>query len=91
MRQVVAAAPAMPQAQIGATVAISDQAQQMVKALADKEAAALACIESTKAAPHEAKRLSQWSSANEIDPLLVDVFADEEGAETVPARTESAI
>ena len=43
------------------------------------------------AAPHEAKRLSQWSPANEIDPLLVDVFADEEGAETVPGRTESAI
>ena len=61
------------------------------KALADKEAAALACTESTKATPHAAKRLSQWSSANEIDPLLVDVFADEEGAETVPGRTESAI
>ena len=91
MRQVVEAAGPMPQAQIGATVAISDQAMQMVKALADKEAAALACTENTKAAPHEAKRLSQWSPANEIDPLLVDVFADEEGAETVPARTESAI
>jgi hypothetical protein len=91
MRQVVEAAGPMPQAQIGATVAISDQAMQMVKALADKEAAALACTESTKATPHAAKRLSQWSSANEIDPLLVDVFADEEGAETVPGRTESAI
>lgn len=91
MRQVVEAAGPMPQAQIGATVAISDQAMQMVKALADKEAAALAHTESTRAAPHEAKRLSQWSPANEIDPLLVDVFADEEGAETVPARTESAI
>lgn len=91
MRQVVMAAAPMPQAQIGATVAISDQAMQMVKALADKEAASLACTESTKAAPADPKRLSQWSSANEIDPLLVDVFADEEGAETVPGRTESAI
>jgi hypothetical protein len=41
--------------------------------------------------PQEARRLSQWSSADEIDPLLVDVFADEEGAETAPGRTEFAI
>jgi hypothetical protein len=88
MRQLVEASPPMPQAPIGATVTISDQARQMLKALADKEAAA---TESAKAAPSDPKRLSQWSSANEIDPLLVDVFADEESAETVPARTESAI
>lgn len=91
MRHVVQAAPPMAQAQIGATVTISDQAKQMLKALEDKETAALANIENTTAAPLEAKRLSQWSSANEIDPLLVDVFADEEGAESVPDRTDSAI
>jgi hypothetical protein len=91
MRSVVQAEAPMPQAQIGATVTLSDQARQMLKAHEDKENAALANIENTSVAPLEAKRLSQWSSANEINPLLVGVFADEEDAESIPDRTDSAI
>lgn len=82
MRKVVAANGPMPQAQVGATVAISDQAMQMVKALAAKDAAVLANTESTKAErAHDPKRLSQWSSPDELDPYLEAVeFADEEAA-----------
>jgi hypothetical protein len=92
MRRVVQADGPMPQAQIGATVEISEQAMQMRDALRAKEEAALAALPNhATALPQEARRLSQWSSADEIDPLLVDVFADEEGAETAPGRTEFAI
>lgn len=92
MRYAVKAECPMPQAQIGMTVAISDQAMQMREALRAKEEAEIAALPNhANAGSQDAKRLSQWSSANEIDPLLVDVFADEEDAETVPDRTGSAI
>jgi hypothetical protein len=79
MRKVVASSGPMPQAQIGATVAMSDAAQQMVDALVAKQTAALAETESTKAATADPKRLSQWSSPDEHDPYLAAVeFADEE-------------
>lgn len=82
MRKVVLASGPMPQARIGATVAVSDAAQQMVDALVAKQDAALADTESAKAAQaHDPKRLSQWSSPDETDPYLAAVeFADEEPA-----------
>lgn len=81
MRKVVESNGPMPQAQIGATVAVSDAAQQMLAALVAKQNAALAETESTKAAPADPKRLSQWSSPDEPDPYLAAVeFADEEPA-----------
>ncbi|MDD5297545.1 MAG: Mu transposase C-terminal domain-containing protein [Rhodocyclaceae bacterium] len=80
MRKWVAANGPMPEAQIGATVASSDAARQMVAALVAKQDAELAETESTKAAQvHDSKRLSQWSSPDETDRYLAAVdFADEE-------------
>lgn len=82
MRKVVAASGPMPQAQIGATVAMSDAAQQMRDAVIAKEEAALAALpNNAKAATADPKRLSQWSSPDEHDPYLAAVeFADEEVA-----------
>ncbi len=92
MRKWVMANGPMPEAQIGATVAVSDAAKKMLNALEAKESAALAETESTKAAQaHDPKRLSQWSSPDEVDPLLVNVFADEEDADSALAGVESAI
>lgn len=82
MRKVVASSGPMPQAQIGATVAMSDAAQQMRDAVIAKEEAALAALpNNAKAATADPKRLSQWSSPDEHDPYLAAVeFADEEVA-----------
>lgn len=82
MKKVNAASGPMPQAQIGATVAVSDAAKQMLDAVNAKQEAALANTENTKAAAAvNPKRLSQWSSPDEPDPYLDAVeFADEEAA-----------
>lgn len=80
MEKAVLANPTMAQAQIGATVAMSESAKQMVDAMHAKEEIALE--ESKKAATGgRPKQLSQWSSPDESDPYLDAVgFADEEPA-----------
>lgn len=82
MRRVVASIGPMPQAQIGATVVMSEAAQQMSDAVVAKQNAALDATKNTKAAlALDPKRLSQWSSPDETDRYLATVdWSDEEAA-----------
>lgn len=78
MNKVVNASAPMPQPTVGATVGISEEATQMVKALQAKDMAALAEEEGAKTVNTNIKRLSQWSSSDEPDPYVDAVkFEDE--------------
>ncbi|NMG46408.1 hypothetical protein GPA22_22070, partial [Aromatoleum toluvorans] len=81
MAKVVKASGPMPQARVGATVVMSEAAQQMVKAVTEIENAALAASTEAGTKQADVRRLSQWSSPDECDPYLDAVaFADEEAA-----------
>lgn len=86
MQRVVAAAGPMPEARIGATVALSDEARQMIAVMESKQAEELA-LQQNASAPKKQQRLSQWISPDERDPYLEAVqFEEEEEGAASPSK-----
>ncbi|WP_395029779.1 Mu transposase C-terminal domain-containing protein [Alcaligenes aquatilis] len=82
MREVVKGSPAMVQAPTGTTVAISDEAAQMLRGLQARQAVEQELLDDdrkVKAAQASPKRLSQWHSPDYTDPYLEAVQWSDEG------------
>lgn len=68
----------MPESPVQTTVVLSTAVQQMIEAANSADLAALEETKTEKAARTKTKQLSQWSSPDEIDPLLAAVSFDDE-------------
>ncbi len=67
----------MPDAPIRATVGLTGAVKQMIEAAQAADVKRLAEARETKTADADIKRFSQWSSPDEIDPLIAAVSFDE--------------